>query len=195
VFQQLFYCLAQTSSSAKCTDFNFRFGPPGHFRDILDRNLFAVDRHHNQAVLGGEFVEYLLGQIGGVAAAFARLKPVGGITGHLIVQPGLIAVCKIRYRRLWASLCASQHIDTLIRGDSCQPPFQRTSPFEARKLGVRFEKSLLGGVFDRSLLMKETAGDSENLRAVSTKNFLKRALVAVAREVYQFKIRSLFDLD
>jgi hypothetical protein len=46
-----------------------------------------------------------------------------------------------------------------------------------------------------STLSKEFAGDGKDSRAVSAQDLLKRALVTLARQAYQFQVRSLFDLD
>jgi len=62
-------------------------------------------------------------------------------------------------------------------------------------LSVSFKERLLCCVFNLVSLAKELAGNSKDSRAVSAQDFLERALVAPARLVYQFQVRSLFDLD
>jgi hypothetical protein len=46
-----------------------------------------------------------------------------------------------------------------------------------------------------SALPKKLAGDGKDSRAVSAQDLLERPLVTLARQAYQFQVRSLFDLD
>jgi hypothetical protein len=60
-------------------------------------------------------------------------------------------------------------------------------------LRIRFQEDLLSCVFYLSALSKEPAGDGKDSRAISAQDLLERALVTLARQAYQFEIRSLFD--
>jgi hypothetical protein len=62
-------------------------------------------------------------------------------------------------------------------------------------LRVGFEEGLLSCIFQLSALSKELAGDGKDSRTVSAQDLLKRPLVTLARQAYQFQVRSLFDLN
>jgi hypothetical protein len=44
-------------------------------------------------------------------------------------------------------------------------------------------------------LSKKLAGDGKDSRAVSAQDLLERPFVTLARQAYQFQVRSLFDLN
>jgi hypothetical protein len=99
------------------------------------------------------------------------------------------------YCELAAPFGLPEHIYALVSGDPGQPSLQRTSPFIARELGVCFQESLLSRVLSGRRLAKERTGNAKHSRAVAAHNLLKRTLVAFARQAYQFKVRSLINLD
>jgi hypothetical protein len=62
-------------------------------------------------------------------------------------------------------------------------------------LRVGFQEGLLSCVFHLSALSKKLAGYGKDSRAVSAQDLLERPFVTLARQAYQFQVRSLFDLN
>jgi len=82
------------------------------------------------------------------------------------------------------TLAAAQFVEASIGSDACQPPFERTTPFEAGQLPIRLEKDLLRNVFNLIALTKELAGYLKHARTVTTHDLLKGVLIAPARATY-----------
>ena len=110
------------------------------------------------------------------------------VAGRLLVQPALLIVSEIRNGKLRPPFRASHHIQTRIRRDSCQPPFERATTFKAPELSIRFQKNFLRRFFDQTALAKKAARKAENARAVAPHDFGKRGFVLIGAAPRQFQI-------